>query len=51
MDFDEIQCGLYATGGHPKVMLFNYLTIINNNMLDIQACEVAIIIAPFITGF
>jgi hypothetical protein len=44
MNFDEIQCGQYANEGHPKLTLFNI------TMTDIQACEVAVTLTPFITG-
>jgi hypothetical protein len=27
-DFDEISYGLYAIGGYPKIILFNFLQII-----------------------
>jgi hypothetical protein len=48
MNFDEIQCGYYDTEDHPKLTHFS-ITISNNNMLGIQACEVVAIAAPFIT--
>jgi hypothetical protein len=37
---DEIEYGSYVVRGYAKLILFNFLQLVNSNLTDVRTCEV-----------